>query len=118
MKRFALIALISIAAAGMLAFSRPGLAADALDQLGTLTQAEFRDLSEDLSSAFSYKGVVPAEPLGWTGFDVSTGLLDEEIEQSKLYFGLNVKRGLFNFAFEADTTGGAETLSAKVGARF
>ncbi|HET8694138.1 MAG TPA: hypothetical protein VFM33_05685 [Aquabacterium sp.] len=38
--------------------------------LNTLSQAEFRLLGEDLSSALSYKAVTPAADLGLTGFDV------------------------------------------------
>lgn len=33
-------------------------------------QADFKALSEDFGSALSYKAVIPAEPLGITGFDL------------------------------------------------
>jgi hypothetical protein len=52
----------------------PGLSAfaasdiDSVDQLAT--QAEFRQLSEDLGAALSYKAVIPVASLGVTGFDV------------------------------------------------
>jgi hypothetical protein len=39
--------------------------------IGLLTQSEFRDFSEDVGAAASYKGLVPAESMGITGFDVS-----------------------------------------------
>ncbi len=45
-------------------------AADNIDQIDQLVQAEFRLLSEDLAAAVSYKAVVPAEPLGLAGFDL------------------------------------------------
>jgi hypothetical protein len=45
-------------------------AADDINQINLLTQAEFRDLSSDLSAAVSYKAVVPIEALGITGFDL------------------------------------------------
>lgn len=45
-------------------------AADNIDQIGILTQAEFRDLSSDLGAAVSYKAVVPIETLGIAGFDI------------------------------------------------
>ena len=45
-------------------------AADNIDQINQLGQAEFRKLSEDLGAALSYKAVTPAEPLGITGFDL------------------------------------------------
>lgn len=41
-----------------------------IDQLNLLLQQEFRLLSEDLTAAASYKGVIPAKPLGVTGFDL------------------------------------------------
>jgi hypothetical protein len=49
-------------------------AADTLDQVNLLTQADFRLLSEDLGSALSYKALLPAAPLGVTGFDVGVEL--------------------------------------------
>lgn len=45
-------------------------AAADIDQINQLTQQDFRLLSEDLSAAASYKGVIPAKPLGLTGFDL------------------------------------------------
>lgn len=52
-----------------LAIAQPVLAANInINNLGS--QQSFRNVSEDLGSALSYKGVVPAEPLGITGFDV------------------------------------------------
>lgn len=44
-------------------------AADKIDQVDQLTQAEFRALSADLGAAFSYKAVISAEALGVAGFD-------------------------------------------------
>lgn len=57
------IALISLCA-NAAAFSAPNI-----DQLNLLDQQDFRLLSQDLSAVASYKGVIPAEPLGVTGFD-------------------------------------------------
>lgn len=56
---------------GMMAAAVPSLslAAD-LDRLMTLQQSEFADLAQDLGAALSYKGLIPAEPLGITGFDL------------------------------------------------
>lgn len=39
-----------------------------------IAQNSFKLLSEDLSSALSYKAVAPAEPLGLTGFDIGLEL--------------------------------------------
>lgn len=50
--------------------SLPAAAADDIDQIGALTQSDFRNLSQDLGAALSYKAVVPTEPLGIAGFDI------------------------------------------------
>lgn len=54
----------------LLAVNGPVLAATNIDQINQLIQQEFRLLSEDLTAAASYKGVIPARPLGITGFDL------------------------------------------------
>jgi hypothetical protein len=54
--------------------------ADDIDRVNLLTQAEFRQLSEDLGSALSYKAVLPIEPLGITGFDVGFEVTATRIE--------------------------------------
>lgn len=63
------------------ALSAPAFADD-LDNVRSLTQAEFGRLSQDFTAAASYKAVSPAEPLGITGFDV--GL---EVTSTKMEFG-------------------------------
>ncbi len=50
------------------AFCAPLYAAD-LETIQLLSQSQFRQLSEDLGAALSYKPLIPAEPLGITGFD-------------------------------------------------
>jgi len=57
------------------------MAAD-LDTVGALDQTEFRLLSEDLGAALSYKGLVPAETLGTTGFDVSFAVTATKLENT------------------------------------
>ena len=61
-------------------FAQPVLAANTA--LSLLTQAQFKDLSEDLGSALSYKPVTPAEPLGITGFDVGLVVTSTKMENS------------------------------------
>jgi hypothetical protein len=58
------------ALAVLLAATTPAIAADNIDQINQLIQADFRSLSEDLGAALSYKAVIPAKPLGITGFDL------------------------------------------------
>ena len=68
-------------------------AADDINQIDALTQAEFRDLSSDLSAAVSYKAVIPIEGLGVTGFD-----LGAEVTATKL---------AHRSAWDAASSGGA-----------
>src|SRR5258705_7643776 len=62
------------------------LADSSIDNLQAVGQANFKLLSEDLSSSLSYKAVIPATPLGLTGFDLgleasSTKLKHPEVWQ-------------------------------------
>jgi len=62
-------------ATGLLVFtSALTVHAEGIDQLGNLAPPEFRQMSEDLGAALSYKPMVPAEPLGITGFDIGVEL--------------------------------------------
>lgn len=60
-------------------------AADDIDQINLLTQAEFRDLSTDLSAAVSYKAVVPIEGLGVTGFDLGVEVTATKLAHSNAW---------------------------------
>ena len=71
-------------AAVFLAASLPAAAAD-LNQIGALTQDEFRRLSQDLGSALSYKPLAPSEPLGLFGFDAGVALTDTKIKNSDVF---------------------------------
>lgn len=53
-----------------------------LEQIGTLSQSQFLKLSTDLGAAASYKGVMPATPLGVTGFDVGVVLTQTQLEST------------------------------------
>ncbi len=49
--------------------------ANSITGVGLLNQAEFQGLTQDLGAAVSYKDMMPAAPLGITGFDVGiTGM--------------------------------------------
>lgn len=50
------------------------------NSISTLSQSEFRLLSEDLSSTLSYKPVIPAADLGITGFDLGLSVGGTHIE--------------------------------------
>ena len=47
--------------------------------IGLLNQSEFRAFSEDVASAVSYKGMIPAEGLGLTGFDLGVSASATEV---------------------------------------
>jgi hypothetical protein len=47
--------------------------------IGLLNQAEFRALSEDIGAAVSYKGMIPSEGLGITGFDLGISVGATEV---------------------------------------
>jgi hypothetical protein len=63
------------------AFSPAAFAAN-ITALDTISQANFRLLSEDFGSALSYKAVSPAEPLGITGFDIGVEVSSTDISKS------------------------------------
>jgi hypothetical protein len=76
--RSAFVATIALAA------SLPVAAKD-LSQIGNLTQSEFKQFSEDLGAALSYKPLSPAEPLGLFGFDLGVAATDTKIKHSDLF---------------------------------
>ena len=65
-------------------FAQPVWAAE-INTLGALAQPEFKLFSEDLGAALSYKGVIPAEPLGVTGFDLGLEATSTEMKSSALW---------------------------------
>lgn len=73
----------------------PVHAANDLDNLAGLAQSGFRLLSEDLSATLSYKPIIPAEPLGITGFDLGI-----EVSATKLANPI---------AFDTASSGGSAT---------
>jgi hypothetical protein len=75
------------AAVFALACSLPATPAAAADfpSVGDLLQDEFRDLALDLGSAFSYKGVTPATPLGALGVDAGIEITETRMEHSRVF---------------------------------
>jgi len=62
-------------------------AANDIDNIGNLSQDLFKDLTNDLGAALSYKALTPNEPLGGLGFDIdfdvsSTSLDSNALEQA------------------------------------
>ena len=69
---------LRLAAALSLAAAGTAQAAD-FNALRLLNQTEFRAFSEDVASAISYKGMIPAEGLGITGFDLGVRATATEV---------------------------------------
>ncbi|MDO5101508.1 MAG: hypothetical protein Q4D91_01175 [Lautropia sp.] len=80
-----------VAAAGMAAVSQ-AQAADYLNSLELLSQDNFRSLSENVGSGISFKGIVPAEGLGITGFDINAFATAIEVKDRGLW--RNASRGV------------------------
>ncbi len=73
--------LLSSAAAAGLALAGAATTAHAADfnAIGLLNQTEFRALAEDIGAAISYKGMIPSEGLGITGFDLGVSVGATEV---------------------------------------
>ncbi|MBI5719066.1 MAG: hypothetical protein HZC37_15475 [Burkholderiales bacterium] len=73
--------LLSTVGAGLALAAGTVTTAQAADfnAIGTLTQAEFRLLAEDIGAAVSYKGMIPSEGLGITGFDLGVSIGATEV---------------------------------------
>ncbi|HUQ28831.1 MAG TPA: hypothetical protein VM051_09570 [Usitatibacter sp.] len=102
----------------------PAYSAD-FTSLNTLTQGEFHRLAQDIGSAFSYKGVTPATPLGPIGFDLGIEATATRMENSSLFARagagshsqlvvpkLHVNKGLFAGFDIGAFVGGSTDVSA------
>lgn len=76
---------ILLAACTLACLAQPALGGS-ITNLGALNQQEFRVLSEDLASALSYKPVMPAAPLGITGFDMGVEATQTSMAKSSAYW--------------------------------
>ncbi|WP_019140203.1 hypothetical protein [Noviherbaspirillum massiliense] len=74
-----------LAALSLLAVMLPVRAADNIDSLGSLSQSDFRLLSEDLGAALSYKPLTPAEPTGVLGFDLGVEVTATRLAHSEVF---------------------------------
>ncbi len=69
----------------ILALSTSFVQADDLDLIGSLSQAQFDDLSKDLTAAFSYKAGAPAESLGIMGFDAGLAVSSTKLKNTSAW---------------------------------
>ncbi len=67
----------------------PVSAAKNLDNLGNLSQAQFKLLSEDLGSSLSYKAIIPAESTGLKGFDIGFEVTGTNLVNSDIWASAN-----------------------------
>ncbi|WP_298138697.1 hypothetical protein [Acidiferrobacter sp.] len=72
-RRF-LVLLLTASLAGTTAYASP------IDSLSAISQAQFQNLTSDLGAALSYKDMMPAAPLGLTGFDVGVTAMDTHVD--------------------------------------
>lgn len=97
----------------------------AFTKLSGVNQLSFGTKSVDLSISKGFVMVTPYAGVGQVWVDSSanvTGVgnvaLSEKFTQSKLFAGVNVNLGLANLAIEADKTGGARSITGKLGFRW
>lgn len=68
----------------LLAFAGAAQASNDIN-ISPLTQSEFRLFSEDLGAALSYKPLLPAKPLGVTGFDVGVEATATQLAHTAIF---------------------------------
>jgi hypothetical protein len=93
----------------------------AITKLTGVNQLSLDTKSLDVSVSKGFLMFTPYAGVGsiWTTSNPSVaGLTKESITQTKIFGGVNANMGLVNFALEADKTGSANSVSAKVGFRF
>jgi hypothetical protein len=109
------------------AFLDGGIATPAVAVRGTWTSlsgVDELDLTTkglELTISKGFAMVTPYAGIGQVWVDSEpnvTGLEDESFTEGKYYAGLNINAGLMNFVLEADKTGEANTLGAKIGFRW
>jgi len=62
----------------------PGAYAANIDNIGSLLQVQFKDLTSDLGAALSYKAIRPAEPMGSLGFDIGFEVTSTKMETNAM----------------------------------
>jgi len=80
MRHLSVLAVLALALA-----AAPAHAASDLDSINNLAQGQFRLLSEDLGAALSYKALIPAEPLGTTGFDLGVEVSTVSLQNTAVF---------------------------------
>lgn len=73
-----------IAALAALTMAPAAMAGGDINNVGSLLQTEFKDLTADLGAALSYKAIRPAEPMGSLGFDIGFEVSSTSLESNAL----------------------------------
>ncbi len=68
----------------VLTLSPAAWAAGDINNVSSLAQPQFKDLTADLGAALSYKAIRPAEPLGSLGFDIGFEVTRTHLETNAL----------------------------------
>src|SRR5438128_3371059 len=74
----------SLVFVSLLGVSLPAVAGD-INNIKGLSQPNFRELSEDLGAALSYKPLTPTAPLGITGFDLGIAATSTKLQNSSVF---------------------------------
>ncbi len=74
----------SLVFVSLLGASLPAAAGN-INQVQTLNQTQFRELSEDLGAALSYKPLTPTAPLGITGFDLGIAATVTKLQHGDVF---------------------------------
>jgi hypothetical protein len=96
----------------------------AMTRMSGVDQLDFNTKSLDISISKGILMFTPYAGVGqvWVNSKASVagtdGALDESFTQGKVFVGANMNLLFFNFALEADKTGGISTTSLKAGFRF
>ena len=77
--------LYGVLAALMLAVS-PAVAADINFSGSSINQSEFKSLTKEAGAALGYRNLVPAAPLGITGFDIGVEATVMSINENSTYW--------------------------------
>jgi opacity protein-like surface antigen len=78
-------AFLAVSLAALASSASFSAAARDIDRVQSLSQGEFRLLSEDLGAGLSYKPLTPTAPLGTTGFDVGVAATSTRLEHRELF---------------------------------
>lgn len=88
-------------------------------KLDGVDDLELESKGIDISLSKGFAMITPYVGVGQNWVTATaTGFEDEEYTQTKYFVGFNLNLGLINFDMEADRTGEAQTLGAKIGFRF